>query len=260
VQEYVYYPQSFEPLALTGYGRRWSEKDGFSEPEKRTYFYHNDVNGAPMRLTDERGGVVWSQSAGPWGAWSEQTGSVRNPLRFQGQYFDEESGLHYNRYRYYEPESGRYISADPLKLGAGLNTYAYAPNPLGWIDPLGLDCIPNKVAGDNREAKLLKRLQSIFGKGNVLSQRHLRNAQGKMVGLVDDVVQEGRKGSRILDFVVKTKDGWKGIEVTSKTASKVAQSAKEEIIRASGGGFVRHPVTKELIELSDDISRIIRLD
>ncbi|EMS8291115.1 RHS repeat-associated core domain-containing protein [Salmonella enterica] len=51
---------------------------------------------------------------------------------------DEESGLHYNRYRYYRPESGRYISADPLHLRAGLNLYAYAPNPLGWIDPLGL--------------------------------------------------------------------------------------------------------------------------
>lgn len=100
----------------------------------------------------------------------------------------------------------------------------------------------------------------MFGKENVISQRHLRNADGKMVGLVDDIVQEGRKGSRILDFVVKTKDGWKGIEVTSKTAPKIVQSAKEEIIRASGGNFVRHPVTKELIELSDDISRIIRLD
>ncbi|EMQ2088728.1 RHS domain-containing protein [Salmonella enterica subsp. enterica] len=149
VQEYVYYPQSFEPLALTGYGRRWSEKDGFSEPEKRTYFYHNDVNGAPMRLTDERGGVVWSQSAGPWGAWSEQTGSVRNPLRFQGQYFDEESGLHYNRYRYYEPESGRYISADPIGLAGGLNLYQYAPNPLSYIDPLGLarDLSGNDASG-----------------------------------------------------------------------------------------------------------------
>ncbi len=100
----------------------------------------------------------------------------------------------------------------------------------------------------------------MFGKENVISQRHLRNADGKMVGLVDDIVQEGKKGSRILDFVVKTKDGWKGIEVTSKTASKIVQSAKEEIIRASGGNFVRHPVTKELIELSYDISRIIRLD
>ncbi|EAS1760873.1 RHS repeat-associated core domain-containing protein [Salmonella enterica] len=91
-----------------------------------------------MRLTDERGGVAWSQSAGPWGAWSEQTGSVRNPLRFQGQYFDEESGLHYNRYRYYEPESGRYISADPIGLRGGLNLYAYVKNPLTWSDPLGL--------------------------------------------------------------------------------------------------------------------------
>lgn len=101
----------------------------------------------------------------------------------------------------------------------------------------------------------------MFGAENVISQRHLRNAQGKIVGLVDDAIKLGKiKGPRILDLVVKTKDGWKGIEVTSKTASKVAQSAKEEIIRAAGGGFVRHPVTKDLIELSDDISRIIRLN
>lgn len=96
------------------------------------------MNGAPLRLTDEYGGLAWSQRSGPWGAWNEQIGSVRNPLRFQGQYFDEESGLHYNRYRYYEPESGRYISADPIGLAGGINLYQYAPNPLSWIDPLGL--------------------------------------------------------------------------------------------------------------------------
>ncbi|WP_154666926.1 hypothetical protein [Chania multitudinisentens] len=108
---------------------------------------------------------------------------------------------------------------------------------------------------------MLERLQNIFGKDNVLSQRHLHNSDGKIVGLVDDAIQVGStKGSRILDFVVKTKDGWKGIKVTSKTASKVAQSAKEEIIRSAGGGFFRHPVTKELIELSDDASRIIHLN
>ncbi|EIV0971666.1 hypothetical protein L7C23_001701 [Salmonella enterica] len=103
-------------------------------------------------------------------------------------------------------------------------------------------------------------MQNIFGKENVLSQRHLRNAQGKIVGLVDEAIVLGKtKGSRILDFVVKTKDGWKGIEVTSKTASKVAQRAKERAIRDAGGIFVRDPATKELIEL-DDLSRIIRLD
>ncbi|MEQ4763557.1 RHS repeat-associated core domain-containing protein, partial [Klebsiella aerogenes] len=180
---------------------------------------------------------------------------------FQGQYFDAETGLHYNRHRYYDPEIAGFISQDPIGLAGGLNVYQYAPNPLGWVDPWGLTCIPNKVNGDAREAKLLTRLQNIFGVENVISQRHLRNAQGKIVGLVDDEIKLGKtKGSRILDFVVKTKDGWKGIEVTSKTASKIAQSSKEEIIRSAGGGFVRHPVTKKLIELSDDISRIIRLD
>ncbi|ENO0460352.1 RHS domain-containing protein [Salmonella enterica] len=154
----MYYPQSFEPLALIRYGRRWSEKGGFSEPEKRIYFYHNDVNGAPLRLTDETGGVAWSQSAGPW---SEQTGSVRNPLRFQGQYFDEESGLHYNRYRYYEPESGRYISADPIGLAGGLNLYAYAPNPLSWIDPLGLTSCTPKVAPPH---KVINAMRDFRGK------------------------------------------------------------------------------------------------
>jgi len=72
-------------------------------------------------------------------------------------------------------------------LAGGINLYAYAPNPLTWWDPLGLTCIPNKVSGDAREAKLLKRLQNMFGKENVISQRYLRNADGKMVGLVDDI-------------------------------------------------------------------------
>ncbi|WP_249221050.1 RHS repeat-associated core domain-containing protein, partial [Serratia rubidaea] len=62
---------------------------------------------------------------------------VANPLRFQGQYFDAETGLHYNRYRYYDPQTGSYISQDPIGLRGGLNLYQYVPNPLGWVDPLG---------------------------------------------------------------------------------------------------------------------------
>ncbi|EMS8291118.1 RHS domain-containing protein [Salmonella enterica] len=138
LREYVYYPYSFEPLALITHRTGPDGGCGDKDPTV-VYFYHNDVNGAPMRLTDRTGAVVWRQAeSGAWSARYRQKGLVSNPLRFQGQYYDEESGLHYNRYRYYEPESGRYISADPLKLGAGLNLYQYVSNPLGWIDPLGL--------------------------------------------------------------------------------------------------------------------------
>ncbi|MBC3478932.1 MULTISPECIES: RHS repeat-associated core domain-containing protein, partial [Pseudomonas] len=56
----------------------------------------------------------------------------------QGQYHDHETGLHYNRYRYYDPRVGRFVSQDPISYGGGLNLFAYAPNPIFWIDPFGL--------------------------------------------------------------------------------------------------------------------------
>jgi RHS repeat-associated protein len=67
---------------------------------------------------------------------------VAEPRWFQGQQLDEESGLHYNRRRYYDPSCGRFISADPVGLAGGFNLHQYAPNPVQWIDPLGLTCCP----------------------------------------------------------------------------------------------------------------------
>jgi RHS repeat-associated protein len=85
---------------------------------------------------------VW---AGYLAAWGEKRADISNsgayfhqPLRLPGQYFDDETGLHYNLFRYYAPESGRFISQDPIGLAGGLNLYQYAPNPLSWIDPWGL--------------------------------------------------------------------------------------------------------------------------
>ncbi|SFM26063.1 RHS repeat-associated core domain-containing protein, partial [Pseudomonas sp. ok602] len=67
---------------------------------------------------------------------------LEQPLRFQGQYFDPESGLHYNRHRYYNPATGRYLTPDPSKLAGGVNAYRYTLNPTGWVDPLGLNTCP----------------------------------------------------------------------------------------------------------------------
>ncbi|SEB05237.1 RHS repeat-associated core domain-containing protein, partial [Alkalimonas amylolytica] len=68
---------------------------------------------------------------------------IDNPIRFQGQYFDAESGLHYNHFRYYDPTTGRFISQDPIGLLGGINHYQYAPNHINWVDPLGLSCKEN---------------------------------------------------------------------------------------------------------------------
>ncbi|ENZ8713709.1 RHS repeat-associated core domain-containing protein [Klebsiella aerogenes] len=84
---------------------------------------------------------MWSEKTGVWGEKGEvYADRISNPLRFQGQYFDAETGLHYNRHRYYDPEIAGFISQDPIGLAGGLNVYQYAPNPLSWIDPLGLKC------------------------------------------------------------------------------------------------------------------------
>lgn len=71
----------------------------------------------------------------------------QNNLRFQGQYYDSETELHYNRYRYYEPHSARYMSKDPIGLEGGLNTSAYVNNPTHWIDPMGLQPVGGKKSG-----------------------------------------------------------------------------------------------------------------
>jgi RHS repeat-associated protein len=107
-------------------------------------YYQCDHLGTPQELTDHEGQVAWEANHKAWGqakeAISEAARKARltNPIRFQGQYFDEETGLHYNRHRYYDPHCGRFISKDPIGLAGGVNLHQYADNPIEWVDPLGL--------------------------------------------------------------------------------------------------------------------------
>ncbi|HVI39492.1 MAG TPA: RHS repeat-associated core domain-containing protein, partial [Anaerovoracaceae bacterium] len=80
---------------------------------------------------------AWGQVTEQRSEWARQHG-VMNPIRFQGQYHDHETGLHYNRYRYYDSQVGRFVSRDPISFGGGTNFYQYASNPVMWTDPLGL--------------------------------------------------------------------------------------------------------------------------
>ena len=94
--------------------------------------------------------MVWENQADVYGyeepeadADFSKENSFTQPIRFQGQYLDEESGLHYNRYRYYSPKQQRFINQDPIGLVGGINHYQYAPNPVNWVDPFGLACKEN---------------------------------------------------------------------------------------------------------------------
>ncbi len=159
----IYEPQGFVPIAQVHNGQ--------------VQHLHTDHLGTPQEASNAEGQMTWRVSYKAWGSalkeeWEQVpgervqvlggggTGSAtgdqgtsltnraaanesqfalyRCKLRFQGQYFDEETGLHYNRFRYYEPESGRFINQDPIGLLGGVNLFAYAVNPIGWIDPLGL--------------------------------------------------------------------------------------------------------------------------
>jgi RHS repeat-associated protein len=106
-----------------------------------TAFYAivTDLVGSPTELIDPHGKIAWRGQTTAWGeAIGRLTYRASTPLRFPGQYFDAETGLHYNYYRYYDPETGRYVSSDPLGLGGGPNPYGYVSNPTGLADPLGL--------------------------------------------------------------------------------------------------------------------------
>ena len=140
---YVYDPnEAWSPLARVDHLRDQSSGE--------IYWFNTDLNGAPLEVTDERGAVRWSGQYGSFGEVRHQsegfsrlvnrTAMAHQPLRYAGQYADGETGLHYNLFRYYDPQVGRFIVQDPIGLNGGWNLYQYAPNPLGWIDPLGLKC------------------------------------------------------------------------------------------------------------------------
>ncbi|OZO02467.1 type IV secretion protein Rhs, partial [Pseudomonas sp. IB20] len=135
-RSYLYEPDSFRPLALL---------EGFGPKDTQPFHYQLDHLGTPQELTAPDGEIVWSAHYRAYGQISRlDINKVDNRLRFQGQYFDPESGLHYNRHRYYNPDIGRYLTPDPVKLAGGINAYQYAPNPTGWVDPTGLsaNCPP----------------------------------------------------------------------------------------------------------------------
>ena len=131
---YIYTDQdSYEPLAQIF-------RNNQDEAQYLAYF-HNDQVGIPREMTDIHGNLLWYGEYTAWGRLKKDEQVYKNahqPFRLQNQYFDEETGLHYNLMRYYEPEAGRFVNQDPIGLLGGDNLYQFTPNAQAWVDPLGL--------------------------------------------------------------------------------------------------------------------------
>lgn len=144
--------------------------DGEAPLKATPFYYQLDHLGTPQELTDFSGEIMWSAKYRAYGNLAVlDVSEIDNPLRFQGQYFDAETGLHYNRHRYYNPSTGRFLTPDPVKLVGGLNSYQYVPNPTGWIDPLGLTGCPDQ--------KKFKRGDKFYGSRRSAFQDAKRDAR-----------------------------------------------------------------------------------
>ncbi|WP_224301126.1 RHS repeat-associated core domain-containing protein [Streptomyces olivaceus] len=151
-----YTPDSHRAVAQCT--REWLRDAPQDEVDQRFRLIVSDLAGSPAELLTEEGSVTWKHRSNIWGA-PEPTQAAEEDcrLRFPGQYFDPESELHYNHFRYYDPHTARYVSPDPLGLAAGPDHYAYVLNPLIWSDPLGLQSCPTFKGLAWLTDKMLKR-------------------------------------------------------------------------------------------------------
>ncbi|MEV6133333.1 putative T7SS-secreted protein [Streptomyces violaceusniger] len=176
-----------EQITPEGVATTWDYAPGTHRPITQTEHHESkarfhaiitDLVGTPTELVTPDGTLAWQHRTTLWGTpLPAPSGSVDCPLRFPGQYADPETGLHYNYFRHYDPETARYASPDPLGLGPGPNPAVYPSNPTFWTDPLGLqNC---KI--DSDAVKQLENDEVKFSSDKLVAAQ--RDQNGKVVFL-----------------------------------------------------------------------------
>ncbi|POM17554.1 Putative deoxyribonuclease RhsC [Burkholderia cepacia] len=226
---YLYEANSYVPLARIDQGKPAAND---ADARDAVYYFHNDVSGLPEELTDAGGELVWQARYKVWGNAVQEEWVARAPqlsvpkwgavqlatqapanmprpqnLRFQGQYLDRETGLHYNTFRFYDPDIGRFINPDPIGLSGGHNLYTYAENPLIWIDPWGWCRRGNQATKSHMDGVRDQYL------ADNPTHRHVAGGRDSITGgersetYLPPLSGNGRKGSSYTDMTFRDSQG-----------------------------------------------------
>ena len=199
---YIYTDQdSYEPLAQIFH----NNKDG----KQYLAYIHTDQIGIPREMTDQFGNLLWYGEYTAWGRLKKDGRVYQNahqPFRLQNQYYDRETGLHYNLMRYYEPDTGRFVNQDPIGLDGGGNLYWFAPNSQGWIDPLGLDELYALIARKDGWYPVME-----WGKKNPVGYMYLKKGELWKIGTSKNASK--RYSQRYLDSIGSTAKRQLGVDM-----------------------------------------------
>ncbi|MER5492485.1 putative T7SS-secreted protein [Streptomyces sp. NPDC002490] len=209
------------PLAQTE--RILTADDRQQEIDRRFFAIATDLIGTPTELVDESGDLAWRSRSTLWGttAWARDS-STYTPLRFPGQYYDPETGLHYNHFRHYDPETGRYTSPDPLGLAPAPNPLAYVDNPHSGCDPHGL--MPKYTREERAQQRTQKAVDKIIDDAqNGKLQKH-KNYHGD--------TGHGFTDERVLE-VLKNPDA---VYLSTGTSGRVLFRQGEDLVVTEGPG------------------------
>ena len=263
---YLYNEQGYEPIARVISDRHPKTSDVHYQIE----YFHTLANSLPTELTNEEGEIIWLGEYTLFGQLKHQRNRDRwyssdkteQNLRFAGQYYDQETGLHYNTLRYYDPNCGRFTQQDPIGLAGGINLYQYAPNTLSWIDPWGLSCrtqymgnTPGKF-NSSTGRKVIDRLRSqklVTGYGDDMKFKSPTDGkwypikEADMAHITDAVVwwnQTGRKygpkSKKVRKFMLDDKN-----YVLEHYSHNRSQGAKLRITYLPPEDSIRSPIKPE---------------
>ncbi|MEU5104053.1 MULTISPECIES: putative T7SS-secreted protein [unclassified Streptomyces] len=214
------------------------------EYDARFHAIITDLVGTPTELVTPDGTLAWQHRTTLWGTpLPAPPGSVDCPLRFPGQYADPETCLHYNYFRHYDPETGRYASPDPLGLDPAPNPTAYVPNPLGWLDPLGLNACPERPGLDDESEKYIRSKHMPGGK-YAESDKSVFKEDIDLDELVEASSSVKARGPNESGFYERDVDAGRDIGNVSQDVGGLPTTWYRVVQDKYGGVITMHPIPK----------------